>query len=96
MARTPFDNIEVMSINQDESNIMISIPKYEELLITKGKYEELKRSQTALIDSLIDEYSKGKITINQIRVILGLKSIKQEVKYYPKNLKSIVKQKSNI
>lgn len=93
MAR-PFREVDVIPLDQVEANIMIPISKYEELLITKGKYEESKNNKTALINSLIDEYSKGKITINQIRVILGLKPIKKDAKYHPKNLKSIIKQES--
>ncbi len=70
----PLDIVETTTITMQE---------YKELLIIKGKYEELKNKQQDIVNILIDKFSEGKITINQIREILGLKSIK----YHPKNSK---------
>ena len=55
----------------DESNIFISILEYKELLIIKGKYEELKNNKERILNYLLEQYEKGKINPNQIREILG-------------------------
>lgn len=54
-----------------ESNIFISILEYKELLIIKGKYEELKNNKERILNYLLEQYEKGKINPNQIREILG-------------------------
>lgn len=84
MAR-PFREVDVIPLDQVETTIMISISKYEELLTIKGKYEELKNNQTDLVNTLLDKYNEGKITINQIREILGFKPIKTTLKYHQKS-----------
>lgn len=84
MAR-PFREVDVIPLDQVETTIMIPISKYEELLTIKGKYEELKNNQTDLVNTLLDKYNEGKITINQIREILGFKPIKTTLKYHQKS-----------
>lgn len=84
MARS-FREVDVIPLNQVETTIMISISKYEELLTIKGKYEELKNNQTDLVNTSLDKYNEGKITINQIREILGFKPIKTTLKYHQKS-----------
>lgn len=81
----PFREMDVISIDKIETTIMIPISKYEELLTIKGKYEELKENQKDLVNLLLDKYSEGKITINQIREILGFKPIKTSLKYHQKS-----------
>ncbi len=71
-----FRKNEVIPLEQVENRIMISISEYKELLILKGKYEELKNNQTDLLKQLFDSFNKGKKPINLIREILGLKPIK--------------------
>lgn len=81
----PFREMDVIPIDKIETTIMIPISKYEELLTIKGKYEELKENQKDLVNLLLDKYSEGKITINQIREILGFKPIKTSLKYHQKS-----------
>ena len=58
--------------------ILIPIMKYEELLIIKGKYEARNEAFKTLVDVLTDKVSKGKLTPNQARVILGFDPINKE------------------
>lgn len=43
----------------------------------KGKYEAQNEELKTLIDALIDKVSKGKLTPNQARIILGFDPIKR-------------------
>lgn len=81
----PFKEIDVIPLDKTENTIMIPIIKYEELLIIKGKYEKLKNNQTYLVNTLLDKYNDGKITINLIREILGFKPIKTTLKHQQKS-----------
>jgi len=63
-----------------ELSILIPITKYEEFLIIKGKYEARNEDFKNLVDIIIDKVSKGKITPNQARIILGLNPLNKEEK----------------
>lgn len=65
------DDMQIIAIG-DET---ISLPRrdYEDLLITKGKYLQLKHQQSELVDILIDKLDKGKVSVNNIRAIFGFK-----------------------
>lgn len=76
MAR-PIRDLKIVPLD-GEQKILIPFSKYEELLVIKGKYDELKNNN--LVAILIDKYNDGKITINQIREILGFKPIKAKSK----------------
>lgn len=67
----PMD-IETVEINKV---ITISLEEYKELLFIKGKYEETKNKNSQLIEKLLDEMKKRKITANQVRIILGMDDI---------------------
>lgn len=84
MSKT-FRKNEVIPLGQVEERIIIPISEYKELLILKGKYEELKNNQTDLLKQLFDSFNKGKKPINVIREILGLKPIKTTLKYHQKS-----------
>lgn len=53
--------------------ITISLEEYKELLICKGKCEELKESKEKIVDYLLEHYKKGDISPNEIRELLGYK-----------------------
>ena len=64
---TDIDTIEMAKV------ITISLNEYKELLIFKGKYEEIKDNKDGIINYLLEHYEKGDISPNQIRKILGFK-----------------------
>lgn len=66
-------DIETVEINKV---ITISLEEYKELLLIKGKYEEIKNKNSQLIEKLLDKMKKGKVTANQVRIILGMEEIK--------------------
>ena len=65
-------DIETVEINKV---ITISLEEYKELLLIKGKYEEIKNKNSQLIEELLDKMKKGKVTANQVRIILGMDEI---------------------
>ncbi len=65
-------DIETVEINKV---ITISLEEYKELLLIKGKYEEIKNKNSQLIEELLDKIRKGKVTANQVRIILGMDEI---------------------
>ncbi len=65
-------DIETVEINKV---ITISLEEYKELLLIKGKYEEIKNKNSQLIEELLDKMEKGKVTANQVRIILGMDEI---------------------
>lgn len=62
--------------NKKEENrdkILIDRKTYEELLITKGKYEAKKDILQIIMDAILEAVGKGRLTPNQARIITGLK-----------------------